>query len=83
MTIEDAFRAEKSYETRSENTDLVIGTTGYGQFPYDLTVTSNSVFSPESDMGDLKEKRIGDYVSAAILRSRGPNIVEYLLDVYN
>ena len=44
MTIEDAFRAEKSYETRSENTDLVIGTNGYGQFPYDLTVTSNSVF---------------------------------------
>ena len=42
MTIEDAFRAEKSYETRSENTDLVIGTNGYGQFTYDLTVTSNS-----------------------------------------
>lgn len=49
MTIEDAFRAEKSYETRSENTDLVIGTNGYGQFTYDLTVTSNSVFSPKSD----------------------------------
>ena len=49
MTIEDVFRAEKSYETRSKNTDLVIGTNGYGQFPYDLTVTSNSVFSPKSD----------------------------------
>ena len=49
MTIEDVFRAEKSYETRSKNTDLVIGTNGYGQFPYDLTVTSNYVFSPKSD----------------------------------
>lgn len=46
MTIEDAFRAEKSYEKRSKNTDLVIGTNGYGQFAYDLIVTSNSVFSP-------------------------------------
>ena len=61
----------------------MIGTNGYGQFPYDLTVTSNSVFHQNQIWVILKEKRIGDYVSAAILRSRGPNIVEYLLDVYN
>ena len=81
ITIEEAVRAELGFESRSTQTNAMIGVNGYGQFPYQLTTNPQEVFNGYDGVLN-RIQPLYERVIAYTFINAGTMIRDYMVDIF-